>query len=157
MNLHTHWLPAIGLIALVIFSTGAQAAAPALCFQTEDDYRRYQAYGDEIPPLPDIEEVGEDKYNEAEAEAEKGPPKRKSVNIRVSQSVSGDNIIADASASTTPSGEKKVAWGKSDIISSAAQYSSRQGSSGSYKNIQLHVSDPVCGVSASEQVRIVTP
>lgn len=145
----------------LFMSMSAHAAYPQACFQSEKDYQLWLKYGEEGPPEPDrlSADPTEEEWDKHDAQIDEyqyGRGKKASVSIRVTQTQAspGEKIIANASNSTTPSGKKAFSWGSSDIVSTTAEYSIKGGASGTYSNIQLTVTDPVCEVSASTQVRM---
>lgn len=147
----------------LLMTMNAQAAYPEACFQSEKDYQIYVKYGEKGPPEAD--ELSEDftaeewyKHHAQLLEYQYGTGKKANVSIPVTQTQSapGEKLIANASNSTTPSGKKVFYWGSSDIVSTTAEYSTKGGPSGTYSNIQPTVADPVCEVSASNQVRMTS-
>lgn len=150
------------------YSLAAYADFPASCFQSKDDYDLYLKYGDQAPPPPPM--IDEAHYNSLSISEKmeyqrlyslhmRGPVKPDAkvvINVKQSQASSGAPVIADASGSKTPSGTKGYAWGSANVVSTSAEYSSPGGAPGTYHNIQLKVTDPVCGAKAVTQVKVTS-
>lgn len=157
MDITKTLISSVSLYLLVTMN--AHAAYPEQCFQSDNDYKVYQKFGDNGSPGFDNSQVTADtshkEYLWLRQAGTYGPPKKKVIDISVkqTQASSGATIYADASPSVTPSGQAVYRWGNG---STNPQYSASGGNPGSYSNIQLTVSDPVCGVSASTQVRVTS-
>ncbi|MDU9392780.1 hypothetical protein [Pseudomonas sp. zfem002] len=154
MNFRTISAVLTGLLAITQFSATAHAALAEKCFKSNYDYELYLKYGDETPPDPDdVETKSQEEYEILEDAHFHGAARKKGITINVDHTTSGGKIISNASRSSTPSGEKRYVWG-SNMPSTTGEYTSNAGAPGTYRNIQLTVTDPVCQIEESTQVRI---
>ncbi|OLS64153.1 hypothetical protein [Pseudomonas putida] len=149
------------LVVLSGTSAYTHAAMPESCFQSKQDYDNYLKYGYDDDRLGRSEEEFR-KLSPLEIlalreSAERAIIQKKAISINVKQHQTGNTLYADASGSTTPSGQMAFAWGSQYSPSStASEFSTPAGSPGTYSNVRLAVYDTVCDLSASTQIRMTS-
>ncbi|MFD2645978.1 hypothetical protein [Pseudomonas japonica] len=147
---------AVCFIALAQLSVAADAGLPESCFQSQYDYTLYLKYGDSAPPDPntvDTQQMNDRAYRQLRADFMHGPAQKAAISIdfKQTQAASGEKVLLDASSSKTPSGKATYRWAD---YGTGAEYSLPGGASGSYSNVVLNVTDPVCGISQSKKLTI---